>query len=72
MGHKLLSYLLITFITVQFGQAAPSNNVYDSYAKKNAPLAQDQMKKIQDPGQYHPGSGLVGIRSRSWTLGYGS
>ncbi|HEY5570473.1 MAG TPA: glucosaminidase domain-containing protein [Bacteroidales bacterium] len=49
MGHKLLSYLLITFITVQFGQAAPSNNVYDSYAKKNAPLAQDQMRRYKIP-----------------------
>ena len=49
MGHKLLSFLLVTFVTIQFAQSAPTNNVYDTYTRKHAPMAQDQMKRYNIP-----------------------
>lgn len=49
MGHKLLPFLLVTFVTIQFAQSAPTNNVYDTYTKKHASMAQDQMRRYNIP-----------------------
>ena len=49
MGHKLLSFLLVALLTIQFSQAASTNNVYDTYTRKHAPMAQDQMRRYNIP-----------------------
>ena len=49
MGHKLLSFLLVALLTIQFSQAASTNNVYDTYTRKHAPMAQDQMRRYNMP-----------------------